>query len=557
MAKMFPHNLQPEHFKSNAEAKLYKLFQEVLPPSWYVFHGRMLQAESAFRVKDVELDFLIGHPHYGILVVEVKGGGIRHDGTTGEWFTIGKAGKPEPLKRNPVDQARDATYTVVRYLIERALGFEWNPYYAVAFPDIDADNLIDPQLPRAIVLDKPLLRREKVASALEAVFKHYRRGATWANGPQALEKLRRTLAPQYILTSSLASEFADEADAIKKLTDDQFAILNDLMEDEKRLLVTGVAGSGKTLLAMEKARQLAQAGKRVLFTCFNQNLVHALRGQNPSEGLVIQHFHALAREYGNKPDYSDTLKDAGISQDDYFGGVLPSALLRAAEGNPALHFDAIFVDEGQDFKANYWPAVYALLKDGAKSPLYIFCDDAQRLYSQDPMIGQFKMKHLSRNMRNVKEIGEFAGKYRRAEGKYEAVGPTPKYAKRLDQVKRNSGKDGLLAALAEVLDDLIEEKVLPAQIVILTPYNDKSSLADGIRVGSYTLRRAVQVTGNDISVQSIYAFKGLEREVVILAELDRAQTHIEAAQLQTLMYVGASRAKHKLIIVGEMPNPGE
>ncbi|NJO76961.1 MAG: DEAD/DEAH box helicase family protein [Leptolyngbyaceae cyanobacterium RM1_406_9] len=60
-----------------------------------------------------------------------------------------------------------------------------------------------------------------------------------------------------------------------------------ILRYQKRAAIIGGAGTGKTLLAIEKAAQLAESGLRVLFVCYNTNLAKWISGrlQHPQHEL--------------------------------------------------------------------------------------------------------------------------------------------------------------------------------------------------------------------------------------------------------------------------------
>ena len=127
--------------------------------------------------------------------------------------------------------------------------------------------------------------------------------------------------------------------AEKVLTDEQSRILEETELDNRKVFF-GAAGTGKTQLAMEKARQLADSGKRVLLTCFNKNLSGDLRRKMPSE-IVCSNFHDFLREMLGKNGfdvsepkdeaeraefYDNTLPDMGF--DYYMEAPMPISLTR-------------------------------------------------------------------------------------------------------------------------------------------------------------------------------------------------------------------------------------
>jgi hypothetical protein len=96
-------------------------------------------------------------------------------------------------------------------------------------------------------------------------------GAGASLSPAAVKKLVDVLAPRLSLVRSLAATISDEGAALVRLTEEQFAVL-EILCDFPRVGVSGGAGTGKTLVAMERARRLAAEGRRVLLICYNRGL---------------------------------------------------------------------------------------------------------------------------------------------------------------------------------------------------------------------------------------------------------------------------------------------
>ena len=64
-------------------------------------------------------------------------------------------------------------------------------------------------------------------------------------------------------------------------------------------MVLGVAGSGKTLIAAEKARRLAAEGFEALLTCFNRPLAEFLdQTVGRLERITVSTFHRLSERLG-------------------------------------------------------------------------------------------------------------------------------------------------------------------------------------------------------------------------------------------------------------------
>jgi superfamily I DNA/RNA helicase len=105
----------------------------------------------------------------------------------------------------------------------------------------------------------------------------------------------------------------------------------------------------------------------------------------------------------------------------------------------------------------------------------------------------------------------------------------------------------MLDTLGRALHRLVdEESVEPKDIVILTPRAEvRSALKDNVSVGRFALTRKNRRVPNQILVTTIHQFKGLERRVVILAELDET-AHPDK---NLILYVGCSRARVHLLLL--------
>lgn len=606
MAKMFPKAFRKDEALSAAEEKLFRLFESALPDPYVVFHSRSFHAmrqrgSMPDGINDREIDFLVAHPQLGILIIESKGGGIQIDGDSDQWWSVDRMGARHQIK-NPFRQAKDAAYDLFRLLRDDPeMGKFYISFgYVAALPDSEIRGDLGLTLPRAALLDRTDLRPDRVEKALERAFQHYHRADAKPLGKDGLQTLARKLAPNHYLRSRLASDFEDESARIKELTDQQFEALSEILSGKKRYLVTGCAGSGKTLIALEIAAQLAEAGKQVLYTCFNTNLSLWLnKTMTRPPNLTISTFHMLCRDLclkvGRALEHTPAMEAAGVSASDYYEGVMPNAL-RMAVDQLDVRYDAILVDEGQDFKQTFWSPLFALLRDPAEGMFYIFCDDNQRIYSHDALPFTEPSHHLRKNLRNTFEIGDLVGKYHHGSSAYLAAGPR---TNRQIEIIPLTGEDKSRAMdreLERVLRLLFNEGVRNTDLVILTPLRSRSHWADGKRVGEYRIVRGLEPADGKpaqpadpkaITVETIHSFKGLERSVVILTELERARYTLgetkdrgaadavkkvsptmaalsiqelmdiekpnDFTRLHHLLYVALSRARNHLIVLGDLP----
>ena len=176
----------------------------------------------------------------------------------------------------------------------------------------------------------------------------------WSRGarPQPIEpefrkRLAQAISPESNLLPRLSRQLETQEEQLIRLTDEQARML-EFCAGNLRVAIEGVAGSGKTLLALAQCRHFADQGKHTLFLCYNKALAEWLREALPSEyaaKIDIYHFHNLAH---------DSCQKAGIvfdpkSSSSFWKEESAELLMQAASMLPELKCDAVVVDEGQDF----------------------------------------------------------------------------------------------------------------------------------------------------------------------------------------------------------------
>ena len=536
MARMFPERLAKD-VESEAERRLFEQFKRDFSDDFAVFHGvSWLGKRRSGGAFDGEADFVIAHPKHGVLVLEVKGGGVGYDARTGRWQSIDRAGAVHEIK-SPLEQAKRSKYALRDKLREAAntAKYQFPLAHAVAFPDTEFTAPMQPDLSPQIVIDLPKARELK-----QSVIDAYRffRGDEREPGGEAIGALVDVLGRSWSLPPLLSATLAAGEDRVRELTEQQFALL-DFLGRRPRALIRGGAGTGKTMLALEKARRLSREGFRVLMTCFNANLAAWMARELEGARVEVMHFHRLCSEFAQragtpierKPDEADS---------DFFGR-FPDALFDAAAA-VADRYDAIIVDEGQDFEEEWWVPLLELLADGRDGVLYIFYDDNQRIYrrkSKFPLVDE--PFALSTNCRNTLQIHELVGFF--YEGDEQTChGPEGERVDLIEVTADGSERD----AVGQRIGALIErEKVAPQDIVILTPRSKERS---EWRHGSgqpWQLTWDPEATGK-VLCSTIHAFKGLERPVVVVVEL----SDIAPGEKSELLYVGFSRARQYLAVAG-------
>lgn len=150
MARMYPEHPQYCDFKSEQERALYHELRHQLPETVSVLHGLSVHVHPDPRHElDIEIDFLVVDPERGLLVLEVKGGGVHRDGRTGQWYTVDDAGQRHPID-DPFAQARKNRCALQSFLetAAKTRPFTFPIRCAVAFPDVTVGRAyLDPGRP--------------------------------------------------------------------------------------------------------------------------------------------------------------------------------------------------------------------------------------------------------------------------------------------------------------------------------------------------------------------------------------------------------------------------
>jgi hypothetical protein len=533
MATIYPEDQRYHNPESAAERRLYPLLAD-LPRDYTVYCNRHWHAppDRGRAPRPAEADFLVAHPDRGVLVLEVKGGAIRYDPATDQWFTNDNLLDKSPFKQ--VERTRYLLQDTLKAGPAREVQFPLGE--AVAFPDLRfrRRDLGAGYVPERVIDGTDL---DTIETAVVRAFDTWKlSGKSSVFGPRGVKALTDVVAGSIKVERNIAQELQRAEQKLLELTENQYEIL-DSLDDNPRMLVIGGAGTGKTLLALEQARRLAERGHQVLVTCFNGPLGAYMRRQLAShEGVTVMHFHQLCRAWAS---------DAGLDlhqrpdepDEDYYGDRLPSLLMEAA-GELERRFDAILVDEAQDFDPDWVATLQLLLKDERRGILYLFADENQAIYRRDFAPPEdFPRYHLVSNLRNTAAIHH--QQVRHYDEKSRARGPKGFAVEAHTWSTERELRDGV----SRVLSNYAEYDVPMGEVTILTGHSAERSLlaSDGGKVGSFRVI-AKPTRSNDVRLESVHRFKGLESSIVILVELD----DVHRPSRRSVWYTGLSRARLRL-----------
>ena len=481
---------------------------------------------------DYEADLVVLWPGAGIVVIEVKGGQVSRN-ANGEWVQSSRGSSGVIY---PVERVRKTKFAIRNYIrkhtsmntieVEHMVAFPYTPFT----PDFAA-----PDCPREMVLDKHDIA-ERPAELIRAMLtgKAGRPPAVGAEEVARIVDLLTGRPPGQV--EALVP--VDEAEADVDLLTQKQAMVLELLRGNRRLEIRGGAGTGKTFLAIEQARRLARSRERVAFVCYSHGLATFLQRRFATlpakeQPAYVGTFHNLGVTWGANP-----VEGAPA---EYWEHELPEEMLRLA---PHLsngdRFDAVIVDEAQDFSDSWWPALLAGLRDPDSTGVYVFSDEGQRIFSRHgrPPI-QLPVLALDENLRNTKQIAQTFGSLAAVQMRNRGLdGPPVQFVP--------CTTDDALSAADDQLDRLMAEGWPPESVALLTTYRRHPVQVERQNHGTQSYWNTFW-ENDDAFFGHVLGFKGLERPAVVLA-INGFRVPERAKEM---LYVGMSRARDLLVVCGD------
>ena len=297
----------PREFDPKSKEGL--IFDELnnLPDDYYVFHSFSIVTVAEEILKESEIDFVIFHPKKGVLCLEAKAGQVNYE--DGYW----KYGNGiKMLKDGPYNQASFNKWKLKDYMISHGLQYEFKNckfMHAVWFPDIPLSKLQGKQLPSEADLNITLTADSfgKIEKDIEKIFalEIPAKVETNLSDKDVKRILERVLAPSFSLISLQEIEIERTKNIFKRMLKEQIALLN-YLEEQNNAIINGLAGTGKTVMAVEKARLHSEKAENVLFLCYNSFLKEHLKNTYPYPYVNYYTIDGLACKICDtkKPDYN-------------------------------------------------------------------------------------------------------------------------------------------------------------------------------------------------------------------------------------------------------------
>lgn len=558
MARMIPPIILASCPSPGEREIFVRLKDEPGTKDWIVLHS--LDIANHRRQIAGEADFVIIVPGLGVLCLEVKACcSLRRE--NGLWF-YGQDPHGDP--RGPFKQAAEAMHSLRRQVIQGDPTLSRVPFWsAVAFPFIEFTAMSAEWHPWQVI-DATRYGRQPLASLIAGILRDARSflkgqpSARWFHevdrfpDKQQTGVIARLLRPNFEFVEKATDRRVRQQADILRYTEEQFEAL-DTMADNERVLFTGPAGTGKTVLAMEAARRASAAGGEVLLLCFNRLLGRWLSrhptAQSDSVTVGTLHQYLISLAGINVPKEPE---------DSFWKVDLPeAALCRLIEGHGDVgRFDLVIIDEVQDVLVSaYLDVLDLVLKGGLATGRWMLFGDFERqvLYGQDRNLaeeliraktGSFVKYSLRVNCRNTPRVaalshllGKLTPNYSRVLRPDDRIEPIINYYATPSQQRK-----GLANALAR----LHSESFVGDDIVLLSPKAAQRCAAARLVEAPWFGKIAPfeHAEPGQIRFTTIQSFKGLDSPVVIVTDIE----HLAGELFSSLFYVATTRALERLCI---------
>lgn len=542
-------------------------------------------------------DFVIFHPNRGLLVLEVKDwklGSIQSLDKQHAMLAIDGVLKSQI---NPIEQARQYMFAITSKLerdpqlvfpsgsLKGKVAFSYG--HGVVLSNIDRAQFDAHEMGNAIPSHLVICKDEMVPSVDAEIFQKrlwdmfpikFHRQLTL---PQ-IDRIRWHMFPEIRIGAQADLFDANEQkeveipDLIRVMDIQQEQLARSLGEGHR--VIHGVAGSGKTLILGYRAEHLAQLCQRpILVLCYNRTLASKLQSMMEAKGLQDKvhavHFHAWCRR---QLDAYHVEIPQHTGDGDAFFAACVDKVIQAVENKhiPTAQYDAVLIDEGHDFHAEWFKLIVQMIHPDSNSLLVLY-DDAQSIYSGAKKIrfsfssvgiqAKGRTTILKLNYRNTTEIlavaRAFADDLLNQKDAEEDQAPTVQ--------PMSTGRHGPKPLLIKLptLREEVEHLITRLQDAHRTgtPWNDMAVLYRGAPTDHVVIdmlkrkgipfewsgdrKKRINPNHDSVKVVTMHSSKGLEFPLVVIPGIG-AKTKNEGTleEEARLLYVAMTRATNELAI---------
>jgi hypothetical protein len=525
--RTFPHEADSSAW---AEKTFFDGCRDQLADDWLVLYSQRYVGKrtSLGQAQGLgEVDFILVHKLHGVVAVEVKGGQVDID--EGQWFSSNNKGRHKI--KNPFIQAEEGSQAILKTLKSELpdLRLTGCVHHCVVFPAVSGRNIgnISTYGPQEITVYREDL--QNLSKKIDQVVAHWGQKPRWNEAE--FRSIKNVLVPTTKTPGVSYVEYVNVLRELDGLTESQLRTIRQLTKDRGKSIVTGGAGTGKTVLGMSRAQQLAVEGKKVLYLCANRSLAQHLReevkslGSLVAENLTVETATGFISRIGRAGTATDEFEKRKKAIPSKSGRFLDAVTQSGLESS----IDCLILDEAQDISRDDLELIEFLVRPPHEGGSTIILGDPNqqlllgRIESALGSDEQNQSHSLDVNCRNTREIASVAHSF------------TNQLIETLESVSginvRKSRLRGTLADQVTSEVNSIRREYDPAQIVVLTlngitdlDSND-TLFVDGQRWESRTRQREDHPV-EQVLVYSASGYQGREADavVVVLTEASLLRT---------------------------------
>lgn len=579
--------------KSNAERAIYRM-AEALPDGWDVWMNRKLDFVSrADGHINREADCILYHRQHGMLIVECKSGKIstsyNEKRKRVEWFQNGILMEDEKVPNIQVGTLIAPVHEYLKEMFpenEKGVAYRVRVQWAVCFSDMDTmEGIPRSEIQRKRALLRPdLLDAEHFEKRLVEILQMPEEsygGKPFRNeylDEESLYTLRSFLDGQGDKPDD-AEVLKGEQEFFEEATETQ-RMMMDSISRNLRMRIEGVAGSGKSHMVVWEALRLARLNKNVAIACYNDLLATELKE-------IVQDVYARDREVVEEEYAKDGGKSYGRidvlaysewcekyahaakirvkkptaekAKSDYYEQELPRAFVEAQKllrgskkTREKFFYDAVIIDEGQDFASDWVDSLISLLRSSEQGVVRFFYDPAQRLYARNngidnAQVAAMPIMVLNRGFRCTRKILEWV--YKNTNIRINVFKNTKTGSAVKELYYRDPAEQ--VAMLSTRLDEIQEKYHFdPSEILVVSMRSSSSSALRNIRDERFMWNAGgdKSLIKDKVNIVSAYRIKGLDATAVILVDLEEPSEADRHGDFKRRLLVAATRAKSLLTV---------
>ncbi len=587
---IFPLNEDSPEMKKlgiQTEYEVYKKIGKIYDETVDIIYGKeFLNKNFDGSLDKGELtDFLVIHPMKGILLLECKGGLMEYDKNLETWKQNNQLLKKD---KDPFEQANNGQYRLINLLkeefgekkvLKNGKNVKVTPQWVRKIPFFTG--AIFPNTPKIKGSLPPKIKPPMIiwAQDFQNLEKSINNIFDLSEKPYSMQKDEQENIIKTLIADNLKSPFKEVLKYGEHHQELQFnkiqqQFISSWFENSK-IIIKGLAGTGKTLIAAKTAIKKEYKNKKVLILTktvgiskFLQVLINE-KSKKDNDNITIVNIDKFVNILSRKLNLPQEVIPRDFSDKrEFFDYKNPKRCIEIFNDLPDERFDLVIVDEAQDFQENWFKSILSIARDYGTviffyDPLQTTRDKTMIEILKKPNKIGFSGFSFNTNYRNTSSISNLLSKLIKkyipeenldySEHSDVNIGRPPTF------IEANSFEEIISKTIIKVKDYLNNEKFKPMDIGVLylgsmdkKNYNSKMSMTTELK------KLGIEVIGardyekpylsskyeNDISFAGVNSFKGLEKTAVILVNFPE----INEKTVREI-YAGLSRARGDLTVI--------